>query len=87
MRLRATPAERRALLRLPLREDSIRKDVYRRALWWRLTQKGWAVWTLGRVLDRSGAGWVACARSRAEYEDRSSAEMEKFHTEQEQALR
>jgi hypothetical protein len=80
MNLRATRAERRALSRLPLGEASVHADTYRRALWWRLTQKGWAEWKIGKVLVCTSAGYVASARSQQEYEDRMSEAIEEAET-------
>lgn len=85
MALRATPAQRNALNRLPLTADAISKDKYRRVMWVRLVAKGWAEWTaFSRMLVRSSSGRIACARSQGEYEDMWSAENEKVLTEREE---
>jgi hypothetical protein len=76
MSIRATEAQRRALLRLPLTEKDIARDTRRRGLWGRLVRIGFAEWCLG-VLVRTSGGYCACATTKQDYEDRVSDEMEK----------
>lgn len=65
--VKATPAQQRALMRLPRSAREIAKDTRRRMLWVRIVRLGLAEWTPGSLfsgdtLVRTKAGDLAIAR-------------------------
>ena len=84
---RATPAQRRALLRLPLPEKANRADdkTPTRRVWLRITRAGWAEWDKGRVLRRTPAGSLAIRMTQEQYENELSMQLEEAEQDRQEA--